>query len=184
MKMLFLLGNPEARYKHTRHNVAWDIIAPLHLAWSEKTKFRALIAETEQEGEKVLFVRPTTYYNNVGHALQAVMSFYKLAASDVLVIHDDLALPFGTLRVRVGGSDAGNNGVKSINQLGDGAAIARLRIGIATERRMHVPDMAFVLERFSASELEAITETIAPMVMTIINDFVTESHQPTSYKLL
>lgn len=184
MKCVFLLGNPEAIYKHTRHNIAWDVVTSFELTWQKKTKFFAYTAETIIDGEKVIFVRPTTYYNRVGDSLRAVATFYKLGASDVLVIHDDLALPFGTVRVRIGGSDAGNNGVKSINQQGNGSQTARLRIGIASEKRALMGDTAFVLGKFSKDEQTIIGDTIAPHVVQAIERFVAGEHQPTSHKLL
>src|SRR5690606_14619185 len=104
----------------TRHNIGYmagnTFAKEQKVTFAEKPKFRAYIAEATIENEKVLLVKPTTFYNNVGESARALIDFYKLTPSeDFLVIHDDLALPFGTIRVRKKGSDAGNNGIKSLN---------------------------------------------------------------------
>src|SRR6266568_2679917 len=119
MKLILAQGNPGAEYAKTRHNVgfmALDVYAEKHdLEFQDKSKFHAQIAEMMPEDEKILFVKPTTFYNETGQAARALADFYKIAPTDILVIHDDLALPFGTLRTREKGSDAGNNGIKSLN---------------------------------------------------------------------
>lgn len=182
MKLIFLLGNAGSDYVGTRHNLAWQIVSR-DLEWTEKTKHPALIAQQGSGGDKVLFVRPTTFYNLVGQSLRSICDFYKILPESVLVVHDDLALPFGTLRTRIGGSDAGNNGIKSVNQHG-GQATARLRLGIANDQRSLMGDTNFVLGKFSAAEQAAIAETIAPKARQIIDDFIASSHQITSHKLV
>ncbi len=173
MKLLLALGNPGPHYAGTRHNTGFfvaDQLAGAHGAtFSDKPKFKAHIAEVTIAGEKVLIAKPTTFYNEVGQAMRAIADFYKLAPSDVLVIHDDLALPLGTLRTRIGGSGGGNNGIKSVNAHG-GAETHRLRIGVYNELRDTVDDVEFVLGRFNADE-RAILEQQLPTITTIITDF-------------
>ncbi|MEP6710637.1 MAG: aminoacyl-tRNA hydrolase, partial [Candidatus Saccharibacteria bacterium] len=134
MKLIFAQGNPGDQYNTTRHNVGFAILDALakkfEASFTSKPKFFADIAELNIEGEKILLVKPATFYNETGKSARALVDFYKLApATDVLVVHDDLALPFGTLRTREKGSDAGNNGIKSLNAH-LGPDYARLRIGI------------------------------------------------------
>ena len=160
MKLILGLGNPETRYDGTRHNVGFrmlDVFARANnTSFSNKPKFKADIAEFIVEGEKVLLVKPTTYYNESGQSYRALLDFYKIDPDDTLIVHDELALPFGTVRMRRGGSDAGNNGVKSINVHG-GETSARIRIGVANQLRSATGDVDFVLGKFSKSEHDAIT---------------------------
>ncbi len=176
MKIIFAQGNPGTKYTNTRHNVGMVLLnayAQKHDATpKDQSKFHASIAETSVHGEKVLLVFPTTYYNDTGLSARAVCDFYKLdPTSDFLVIHDDLALPFGTIRTRAKGSDAGNNGIKSLNAHLDGE-YHRIRVGINTERHPGISDVDYVLGTFSKDELATITDTLADRVSTMIDSFV------------
>ena len=188
MKLIFAQGNPGSEYVHTRHNVGFlclDAFAEGQgAAFSNKPKFFAETAETSVDGEKVILAKPTTFYNESGRSARALMDFYKLdPATDILVLHDELALPFGTLRIREKGSDAGNNGIKSLNaHLGED--YHRVRIGIANEKRRLLTDVDFVLARFSQDEMLHLTKTIQPQVNRIIEDFILGQHDITSHSLL
>ncbi len=124
------------------------------VSFTLKEKFRACIAEFEQNGEKIILAKPTTYYNLVGHSYQLIRDFYKIPADKTLIIHDELALPFGTLRSRQGGSDAGNNGIKSIISHG-GDKSWRLRVGIMPDYPV-ASGSDFVLGNFSPSQQQHI----------------------------
>jgi len=156
MKIIFAQGNPGVEYAHTRHNVGFlllDDFAKKHGAeFAKKSKFHAEIAEFNTRGEKIILVKPLTFYNETGQAARALIDFYKIQpAQDFLVIHDDLVLPFGTIRTRNSGRDAGNNGIKSLNaHLGD--QYARIKIGIYNELRDRIPDADFVLAHLTANE--------------------------------
>lgn len=186
MKLVFGLGNPEENYTLTRHNVGFHVLdayAELHkVDFQLKGKFRAYVAEHSISGEKVLLAKPTTYYNLVGESLRCFIDFYKFAPQDILIAHDDLALTFGMIRARVGGSDAGNNGIKSVNQHG-GTETNRLRIGIATEQRALMGDVDFVLGRFSTDEAKLLHESITPKAIEMIETFLAGRHEPTSHTI-
>ena len=185
MKLIFTLGNAEKQYDHTRHNVGFwvaDTLAEAYgVAWKEKAKFKCHLAEAQQGSEKVLIAKPTTYYNLVGESLHALMNFYGIAAEDVLIIHDDLMLPLGTVRTRVGGSDAGNNGIKSINAHG-GRETYRLRIGIATDMRRMMGDTAFVLGKLGASEREMLAKQL-PAIERTIEQFLASELETTTHRV-
>jgi PTH1 family peptidyl-tRNA hydrolase len=187
MKIIFALGNPGSEYIGTRHNtgfMAVDKFAHEHgVDFIEKSKFRAYLAEFSIEGDKVLLVKPTTFYNNVGESARSLIDFYKLEPSeDLLVIHDDLALPFGRLRVRKKGSDAGNNGIKSLNAH-IGQEYARIRVGIAIEERTN-DDATFVLSRFDSTEQNELKDKIIPKNCGLIADFIAGELEETSYNLI
>lgn len=178
MKIVFAQGNPGTEYTHTRHNVGFlliDAYARAHDAqFTQRSKFHADIAEVAVRGEKVLLVKPTTFYNETGQSARALLDFYKLdPARDFLVIHDDLALPFGTIRTRDKGSDAGNNGVKSLNAH-IGEQHNRIRVGIYNELRDRMHDADFVLARFSEDEKNALTD-VYKHVSQFIDNFASGS---------
>ncbi len=186
MKLVVGLGNVGENYEKTRHNLGFSMLndfAEKHnLKWQEKTKFKAICAEYNGEEEKTLLVMPQTFYNNSGEAVHAVKGFYKAKNEDILVIHDELALPFGTLRTRKGGSDAGNNGIKSISAH-IGTDYWRIRIGIWNELQEKMDDADFVLSRFSKNEVSIIEKTINPEVLNLISNFLNNSLEATSFKV-
>jgi PTH1 family peptidyl-tRNA hydrolase len=182
MKIIFAQGNPGTRYTHSRHNVGFVMVDYMAKVWgiefAKKPKFHADIAETSIDGEKVLLVKPTTFYNETGQSARLLIDFYKLTpAHDFLVIHDDLALPFGTIRTRKSGQDGGNNGVKSLNAH-LGTNFARIRIGIYHELRDRIPDADFVLASFSPNEKNALPAA-ALLVERFVNDFIRGTFEPT-----
>ena len=133
MKMIAGLGNPGSEYARTKHNVGFmflDALAEKLGADNWKTKYDALVAEARIGTEKVLLVKPLTYMNESGRAVGPLMSWYKLAPEDLIVVHDDMDIPAGTIRIRRKGSAGGHNGMKSIlYHVGD-ENFPRLRIGI------------------------------------------------------
>lgn len=187
MKLLFAQGNPGRQYAHTRHNTGFITLDALAEAqggtWSTQTKFRADICEIFIEGEKVLLIKPLSFYNETGQVARALVDFYKLnPAEDVLVIHDELALPFGTIRVRQKGSDAGNNGVKSLNAH-LGPDYARIRVGIWNERRDIMDDADFVLSTFSVDEKKLLDQLIKEKIKPLVSQFLKGDIKPDSYTL-
>lgn len=181
MKLIVGLGNPEKKYDDTRHNAGFAMLDAYakeqNATWKEQSKFKALVAKLP---EKNLLVKPQTYYNLSGEAVRALADFYKVAPEDILVVHDDHALPFGMLRTRVGGSDAGNNGIKSINAHIPG--VNRLRIGTHSEHREIHGDVDFVLSKFSKAEKESLL-LLQQNTNKIIADFLEGTFIATTYQL-
>lgn len=187
MKILLAQGNPGPQYAGTRHNIGWTILdeytAALGVAFKPEKKFAADIATTTVDGEKLLLVKPTTSYNQTGRTARALVDFYNLdPASDLLVIHDDLSLPFGTIRVRDQGSDAGNNGIKSISAH-VGPAYWRIRVGIWDEKRNLQPDADFVLSRLSVDATNLVKQKITPVVSEMITKFCSQTLSSTSHQI-
>lgn len=165
MKIIFAQGNPGIQYNKTRHNIGYIFAELLAKKWgvdfTAKSKFHADIAEVSRAGEKILIARPTTFYNDTGQSARMIIDFYKLdPANDFLVIHDDLALPFGTIRTREQGRDAGNNGIKSLNAH-IGEQHKRIRVGIYNPLRDRMHDADFVLGTFSPDEQKTLPELFA-----------------------
>lgn len=186
MKIIFAQGNPGLEYEKTRHNIgflALDYYASrLGVHFQTKQKFNAEIAEISSGDDKTLLVKPLTYYNETGVCAHAVSTFYKIPTENILVVHDDLALPFGTLRTREKGSSAGNNGIKSLNaHLGEN--YHRLRIGTWNELANRSSSFDFVLSKFSAQESEKLINDVFPKTNEIIDDFICGNHLSTSHKV-
>ncbi|CAN5390804.1 aminoacyl-tRNA hydrolase [soil metagenome] len=175
MKLIIAQGNPEAKYSNTRHNVGFVVVDQFaksrDLTWTNKSKFAALTAEITIDGEKVILAKPTTYYNETGQSARKLVDFYDLdPETDVLVIHDELALPIGTIRTRKQGSDAGNNGIKSLNSH-IGPDYHRIRIGVSNEFREKTGDVDFVLSKFTKEECDTIS-ILLPEISKFILNFI------------
>lgn len=186
MKLIFAQGNPGPDYATTRHNVGWLVLDAFarqqRTDFAAKPKFLADIAEVNFAGEKILLAKPQTFYNETGRSARAIVDFYKLSPADILVIHDELALPIGMIRVREKGSDAGNNGIKSLNAH-IGQAYHRLRIGVASELHGRMNDADFVLGRFTADEQAQLTTSIIPKATELIDHFCRGQLELTSHYL-
>ena len=188
MKLIFAQGNHGPEHLLSRHNVGFLILntlANMHGAkWTNRSRFNALIAEIKIDDEKVILAKPNTYYNETGVSARKLVDFYKLdTAIDLLVIHDDLSLPFGTIRIRKQGGDAGNNGIKSINTHVD-SPYTRIKIGISIESEVKIDDAAFVLAKFTNQELTLLIEKIIPHSVKLVTQFCSSSLEHTSYKNL
>lgn len=163
MKMIVGLGNPGKQYETTRHNVGFmaidQVASDYQLNWSLDTKFQAKVATAIINGEKVLFVKPMTYMNESGRAVEAIRHYYKVDPVDILIIYDDLDLPTGKLRLRQSGSAGGHNGIRSIiAQLGK-QNFKRLRIGIDRPKQQSVVD--YVLGKVTDDEKEKLDAAFA-----------------------
>lgn len=189
MRIILAQGNPGSKYTNTRHNVGFLTLDRLaetlgQADWKTSTKFNAHILDLGSDDQRTLLVKPTSYYNDTGLVARAITDFYKIdPKTDLLVIHDDLALPLGTIRTRQKGSDAGNNGIKSLNQH-LGQEYKRLRIGIWNPLRDEMNNADFVLSRFSPDERTKLNEQILPKATELILDFIKTGELPdTSYKI-
>ena len=167
-KLIVGLGNPGEKYKNTRHNAGFavlDIIAAASGAkWKAETKY--MLAKVGS----VLLAKPTTYMNLSGEAVAALMARHKLKPAEILVIHDDLDLPTGALRAKIGGGNAGHNGLKSIDAA-IGPDYARIRIGVSHPRIEGLPmDPAdWVLGRVKPSELPKIKAAFDQIILAFSN---------------
>jgi PTH1 family peptidyl-tRNA hydrolase len=151
------LGNPGKEYDGTRHNIGFEAVEAFAKAidlsgWVEKKDLKCLMSEGRINDCKVIVIKPTTFMNLSGEAVQAVVHFYKIPTQYTLVAHDELDIDFGQIRTRKGGSPAGHNGVKSISeQLGD-EMYGRVRIGIGPKKPAKMDSADFVLQKFNDKE--------------------------------
>lgn len=155
------LGNPGDEYTHTRHNAGFMVVAELFgraRASTPKTKFGAEICEGSLGGQRTILCRPQEFMNTSGLALAKVAAFWKIEVDHILVVHDDLDLPFGGIKLSLGGGHGGHNGLRSIIST-CGADFARVRVGIGRPTAGWNP-ADYVLARFLAEENRALSEII------------------------
>ncbi|AHF57383.1 aminoacyl-tRNA hydrolase [Spiroplasma eriocheiris] len=161
MKLIVGLGNPGDEYKYTRHNIgflALDRLVEKFNPDGPKKNFNAFYWETKINDEKVIFMKPQTYMNLSGSAVLAIKQFYKINLEDIIIIHDDKDIEFGALKIKTGGSSAGQNGIKDlINKLGS-ENFKRIRIGIGRDQQIDLKD--WVLGKFTKQQLATINDDI------------------------
>lgn len=158
MKVIVGLGNPGMEYARTKHNVGFDIVtafAKLHSVTFNKRNPKALVGETNINGEKIVLVKPMTYMNLSGEAVAPILKKYNASADDLLIIYDDLDLDVGRIRVKEQGSAGGHNGMKSVINCCHTNQIARMRIGIGRSGEA----IDYVLSKFSKKDRIIINET-------------------------
>jgi len=158
------LGNFGKEFDGTRHNIGFAAIDDFAArndfdTWVNKKDLRSLITSGQLGQSRVILCKPTNLMNNSGEAVQATQHFYRAYNATTIIIYDELAIKFGQVRARLGGSDAGHNGIKSlINHIGDD--FGRIRIGIGSDRATKADAADFVLAKFSKNEQELIPSIV------------------------
>lgn len=177
MKLIIGLGNPGTKYEKTRHNagfLAIDFFLKDRQAITCQSKFQAQICEYHIDGQKYLFVKPTSFMNLSGQVVSKLVQFYNLNFSnDILVIHDEIDLPIGKIKSTEGSTAAGHNGVQNIiDELGK-KNFHRIRIGIESRQDKNIPPTeAFVLQKFTEQEILELEEQVFPEVIHRIEKFL------------
>ena len=164
IKLIVGLGNPTAEYEHTRHNEGFWFLDELAWQWkaafkNEKKFFGDVARVARPEGD-VWLLKPDTYMNLSGKAVQALANFYKIQPEEILVVHDELDIDCGAIRFKLGGGNGGHNGLKDIQAKLGTPQFYRLRLGIGHPGDKHLV-VGFVLNKPSAAERELIDRAIA-----------------------
>ncbi len=180
--LLVGLGNPGKAYEGTRHNIGFlcldefidktDEMEP----WIVKKDLKCSLSSGRLGDRRVIAIKPTTFMNLSGEAVQAVIQFYKIHPDNVAVIHDELDIDFGQIRLRIGGSSAGHNGIKSITAA-IGETYGRLRIGVGPKTPTRIKAEDFVLQKFSAAEQEQLPN-LTREVQSILSEYLYGSDFP------
>ena len=169
------LGNPGREYRDTRHNIGFMVIDQLckELRVSmTRVQSKALVAVGMLEGQKIVLAKPQTFMNLSGQSVGGLVRFYKAPREQIIVAHDDLDLPLGTIRLRPGGGSAGQKGMESIIQQLGTQSFARLRLGIGRPPGQMEP-AAYVLQHFTRGEQE-IVGLLLPRAVAAVRTFVRE----------
>jgi PTH1 family peptidyl-tRNA hydrolase len=172
MKLIIGLGNPGPEYHNNRHNIGWQILDSLPAALPSLTelpdfkiekKFKAAISK----GHNTVLAKPLTFMNNSGQSVKALKTFYKVKPGNIIVIHDDIDLPIGKIRISQDSSSAGNKGIESIiKELGTKDFI-RVRLGVANSQRTKIPADKFVLQNFSLAD-KKILKRLLPQIVACL----------------
>lgn len=171
MKLIIGLGNPGEKYKNTRHNLGFKVVEELvsnakhptgqkasQTSWEESKKFKSLVAKVDD----VIFAKPQTCMNNSGLVVSAAAEYFKISPENIIVIHDDLDLPLGRIKIRKGGSAAGHHGVESVIEKLKDEQFIRVRLGIGPEKKDgHFNAEQFVLQKFLPKEKPEVKKMIA-----------------------
>lgn len=172
MRCIIGLGNPEPIYEKTRHNAGWmalDALAPE--PWELKKKFNAALLKTIRHGQELLLVKPHTYMNRSGEAIAAIAAFYQLRPEECWLVHDDIDLSWGVIRISQNRSAGGHRGVESIFNALHSQACPRFRIGIRPEHPFDTE--AYVLQKFSPDQAallpDIMTKTVAAIDLALIS---------------
>jgi peptidyl-tRNA hydrolase, PTH1 family len=193
MRLFVGLGNPGAKYAHNRHNIgfmALDEIARRHGFAPWRRRFQGRTSEGTLDHEKVVLLRPETFMNESGRAVQEAANFFKLSVSDLVVFHDEIELPPKKVKVKIGGGDAGHNGLRSISQH-VGPEYKRVRLGVGHPRDwlgQDHPNLKDVVHRYVLSDFtrddmlwvnalcETIAKNVAPLVAGHDSSFLNRVH--------
>lgn len=163
MKLIVGLGNPGEQYQSSRHNLGFMILDRLagHLGISmQKQGFDSAFGKGKLGSEAVILAKPQTYMNLSGIAVAKLMGYFKIEVEDLIVVHDDLDLPFPTLRLKKGGGDGGHKGLSSIIQHSGSSDFLRVRIGIGKPARKSMVEK-YVLSSFTEEESRVLPHTLA-----------------------
>jgi PTH1 family peptidyl-tRNA hydrolase len=162
MIAIFGLGNPGKRYQETRHNIGFRVLKELAGRWRIELKqksFHALWGCGKVEEQKIFLAMPQTYMNLSGVAVRELTDYFKVKVHDVIVVHDDLDLSFGRIRLKSGGGDAGHKGLKSVTECLGTTEFNRIRIGIGKPQdKSRIED--YVLEKFNREEASLLDDII------------------------
>jgi len=161
MKLIIGLGNPDQEYQNTRHNFGWMVLDSLaekkQLKWTKHQASHSLIADFALGKEKIILSKPLTYMNNSGQAVSSLQHFFKIATADLIIIYDDIDLPFGKIKISNNRSAGGHNGVESIINQIKSKDFKRIRLGIGPQTS---PAEDFVLKKFNSEEKRKLSEII------------------------
>ncbi len=172
MKLIVGIGNPGKEYEKTRHNIGFMVLDNFAKSLNvsiDKKKMNGMYQIVTIDGEKVILLKPLSYVNLSGETLKKYVDWFDIDIDDILVISDDLNLPFLKYRLRLFGSSGGHNGLKNIEKHLGTNRFKRLRIGISNDDTMDTAD--YVLGKFSKNDMKAI-ENILPDTAEILNDFI------------
>ena len=176
MKLIVGLGNPGKQYEKTRHNAGFLVLDKLCEKLNiefDKKKCKAIYAIYMINGEKVIIAKPQTYMNLSGESVLSLKKFYDIDTKDIIIVHDDLDLPLGKLRLRHSGSSGGQNGMKNIIELLHSQDINRIRVGISNDKQMVTKD--YVLGKFSKEDYKtfeiAIDKAADALVYSLDHSF-------------
>jgi len=170
MRLIAGLGNPGADYVQTRHNIGFQVIDNLAAQFGQsgwKSKNKAVVTDIRIQEQKIILVKPQTYMNNSGEAVAPLLRWYGFELAELMVVCDDLDLPFAEIRIRKKGGDGGHRGLRSIIAMLGSNEFARLRIGIGRPEDPRVDSAGWVLGKFFPQEMPVIKEVVERAALAV-----------------
>lgn len=169
------LGNPGKKFKENRHNVGFLVIdeilkSPECLIMEQKNKFESELVKAAINNQKIILVKPQTFMNNSGKAVKKILNYYKIPLSKLWIVHDEIDLPLGVIRISKNISSAGHKGIESIIREIKSQNFFRFRIGIGPKSKAREPVEVYVLRDFNKEQKPIIKKVITKTVEIIIND--------------
>lgn len=161
MKLIVGLGNPGDKYKLTRHNIGFmaiDAMAQSFGADSYKGEHKSLTTRISVNSEVILLAKPQTFMNLSGEAVQSLMAYYRIEIQDLMIAHDEIDLPFGTMRFQTHRGHGGHNGIRSIHQTLATNEYKRIRLGVGRPPHEHMEIADYVLQNFNSSEMNLLPD--------------------------
>ena len=171
MILIIGLGNPSLKFKNTRHNLGFEIVnlikkERIFSVWQNKKNLKAKISQGEIDNQKIILAKPQTFMNSSGQAVSRLIKFYKIPLKNLWVIHDDLDMELGKIKIKEDSRSAGHKGIQSIiDELGT-KNFNRLKIGIGP-KPIKIDAKKFVLQKFTKQEKEILEKTKKEAVVTL-----------------
>ena len=172
MKLIVGLGNPGIEYENTRHNIGFryiDLFVETNNLGTFKEKFNGLYLKTNLEGEDIIFLKPLSFMNLSGEVVLKFANYYKINSKDILVIHDDMDISLGKIKLKENGSGGGHNGIKNIVLNLKTEEFKRLKVGISKNKDIDTKD--YVLGKFNDSENQILNK-LNPTIINLLNDYL------------
>ncbi|NUM25716.1 MAG: aminoacyl-tRNA hydrolase [Candidatus Buchananbacteria bacterium] len=174
MKLIVGLGNPGSEYQNTWHNLGFIVVdqvkqkyAQSDLGFKVQKKFKAEVCEVANADEKIILAKPTTFMNNSGAAVKALATFYKINPADIWIIHDEIDLPLGKIRISHNASAGGHKGVQSIIDEIGSQAFVRFRVGIRPNEPTKIPTEKYVLQKIDQTSKLTLEENLQTVLSAI-----------------
>ncbi|MBT4209834.1 MAG: aminoacyl-tRNA hydrolase [Candidatus Komeilibacteria bacterium] len=182
MKLIIGLGNPDKEYEATRHNFGWlaldSLAAKKEISWTKHKQSNSLIASWQGKKEKIIFAKPLTYMNNSGKAVKALKQYYKTPVNRIIVIYDDIDLPYGKIRISKNRSAGGHKGIDSMIAHLKSKDFKRIRLGIGPQKGKAED---YVLKKFSSTEKKKLNEILDTSHL-ILEDILSKSFDQAANK--
>lgn len=172
MKLIVGLGNPGLEYQNTRHNIGFryiDLFVNKNNLGKFKEKFNGLYLKVNYNNEDIIFLKPLSYMNMSGEVVKKFQDYYKIDTTNILVIHDDLDIPIGKIKLKENGSGGGHNGIKNIILNIGSENFKRLKIGISKNKDFDTKD--YVLGKFTKEE-EKILDKLNSLIIDLLDDYL------------
>ena len=176
------LGNPGKEYAGTRHNIGFDCLDAFVAKtegmgeWTDKKSLKCQLVSGQVDQTRVYAIKPQTFMNKSGEAVQAVAAYYKIPVEKIVLIYDELDIKYGSIRTRIGGSAAGHNGIKSVSQH-VGEETGRIRIGIGPKQPAQIDSSDFVLAKFAPKQLDQM-QNLKREVNAILSEYLFSNKLP------